>query len=148
LYETKYLIIKYFFSRDDELTIQSLDHDHDQIFSTKSKHVFENTIDVSFANSLERRSYERFTFKLYDDMIDWVARKQATVSTFIIEIELLTLLHVDKTDIWWINFFNKLSFDYDHEIKIYNDNMQIIRILISKQLKITIKLLHVNIVQL
>jgi hypothetical protein len=80
LYETKYLVIKYSLSRDDELTIQSLDddddhdddydHDHDQIFSTKSKHVFENTIDVSFANSLERRSYERFTFKLYDDMID------------------------------------------------------------------------------
>jgi hypothetical protein len=73
LYETKYLVIKYSLSRDDELTIQSLDdhdHDHDQIFSTKNKHVFENTIDVSFANSLERRSYEKFTFKLYDDMID------------------------------------------------------------------------------
>jgi hypothetical protein len=63
LYETKYLVIKYSFSRDDELTIQSLDHDHyrnhdldhdrDQIFSTKNKHVFENTIDVSFTNSLE-----------------------------------------------------------------------------------------------
>jgi hypothetical protein len=86
LYETKYLVIKYFLSKDDELTIQfldhdfnhdldydhdrNLDHDRDQIFSTKNKHVFENTIDVSFANSLERRSYERFTFKLYDDMID------------------------------------------------------------------------------
>jgi hypothetical protein len=71
LYETKYLAIKYFLSRGDELTIQSFDdHDHDQTLSTKNKHVFENTIDVSFANSLERRSYERFTFKLYDDMID------------------------------------------------------------------------------
>jgi hypothetical protein len=66
LYETKYLIIKFFLARDDEFTIQSLDHDldhdRDQIFSTK--------IDVSFANNLERRSYEKFTFKLYDDMID------------------------------------------------------------------------------
>jgi hypothetical protein len=74
LYETKYLIIKYFLARGDELTIQFLDHDfdhdRDQILSTKNKHVFENTIDVSFANSLERRSYERFTFKLYDDIID------------------------------------------------------------------------------
>jgi hypothetical protein len=152
LYKTKYLIIKYSFAKNDELTIQSLnhdlDHDRDQTLSTKSKHVFENTIDVNFANSLERRSYERFTFKLYDDMIDWVARKQATVSTFIIEIELLTLLLVDKTCIWWINFFDKLSFDYNYQIKIYNDNMQIIRILISKQFKVTIKLLHVNIAQL
>jgi hypothetical protein len=86
LYETKYLVIKYSLSKDDELTIQSfdhdcnhdldhdhnrnLDHDRDQIFSTKNKHVFENTIDVSFANSLEQRSYEKFTFKLYDDIID------------------------------------------------------------------------------
>jgi hypothetical protein len=88
LYETKYLVNKYFFSKDDEFTIQSLDHDHDrnhdfdyshdrnldhdrgQTLSTKNKHVFENTIDVSFANNLEQRSYEKFTFKLYNDMID------------------------------------------------------------------------------
>jgi regulator of PEP synthase PpsR (kinase-PPPase family) len=70
LYETKYLIIKYSLARDDKLIIQFLDHDRDQTFSTKNKHVFENTIDVSFANNLEQRSYERFTFKLYDDMID------------------------------------------------------------------------------
>ena len=81
-------------------------------------------------------------------MIDWVARKQIIVFTSIIEIELLALFHADKICIWWINFFEKLDFDYDHSIKIYNDNKQIIRILTSKQLKITIKLLHVNIAQL
>jgi hypothetical protein len=55
-YGTKYLAIKYSLSRGGELTIRSLDdhdHDHDQTLSTRSKHVFENTIDVSFANSLE-----------------------------------------------------------------------------------------------
>jgi hypothetical protein len=76
LYETKYLVIKYFFSKDDELTIRFIDHDfnhdhdHDRTFSIKNKHVFENTTDVSFANNLERRSYEKFTFKLYNDIID------------------------------------------------------------------------------
>ena len=81
-------------------------------------------------------------------MIDWAARKQTTMSTSITEIELLILLHASKICIWWISLFVKLRFDYDHKIKIYNDNMQIIRILTSKQLKITIKLLHVNVAQL
>jgi hypothetical protein len=56
LYETKYLIIKYSLEKNDELTIQSfddLDYYPNQTFSIKSKHVFENTIDVNFANSLE-----------------------------------------------------------------------------------------------
>jgi hypothetical protein len=113
----------------------------------EEKHVFENTVDASFANSSKRRSYEGFIFKLYEDMIDWASRKQAIVFIFIIETKLLTLLHVDKTCIWWINFFNKLDFDYDHQVRIFNDNQQIIRILISEQLKITIKLLHVNVAQ-
>ena len=61
LYETKHLAIRYFLSKDDELIVQ---------FSRKTKHVFENTIDVSFANSLERRSHEDFIFKLYEEIIN------------------------------------------------------------------------------
>ena len=81
-------------------------------------------------------------------MIDWAARKQATVSTSTTEAELLALLHAGKACIWWINFFGKLGFDYDHSVKIYNDNMQTIRILTSEQPKVTTKLLHVDIAQL
>jgi hypothetical protein len=98
LHVIKHLIIRYLLSRDDELTVLifsniNLDSEEEE----EEKHVFENIIDASFANSLERRSYEDFIFKLYEDMIDWVSRKQAIVFIFIIETELLTLLHVDKT---------------------------------------------------
>ena len=143
LHATKYLAIKYSPSGGGELTVQSPDDDQ-----LSAKHVFENTADASFANSPERRSYEGFTFKLYGGMIDWAARKQATVSTSTTEAELLALLHAGKACIWWINFFGKLGFDYDHSVKIYNDNMQTIRILTSEQPKVTTKLLHVDIAQL
>ena len=96
LSDTKYLAIRYSISRNDELTAQISDQSH---------HVFENTVDASFVNSFERRSYEDYTFKLYEDMIDWAARKQTTVSTSTTKIELLALLHADKTCIWWINLF-------------------------------------------
>jgi hypothetical protein len=57
------------------------------------------------------------------------------------------MLHVDKKLIWWIHFFQKLKFDSNQKIMIYNDNLQIIRFLISKILKIETKLRHVDIAQ-
>ena len=140
LSDTKYLVIKYSISKSDKITAQISDQN-------QSHHVFENIVDVSFVNSSERRSYESYTFKLYEDVINWAARKQTTVSTFTTEMKLLALLHADKTCIWWINLFVKLRFDYDHKIKIFNDNLQIIRVLIFEQSKVTTKLLHVNVAQ-
>jgi hypothetical protein len=78
-------------------------------------------------------------------MIDWAAKKQFTVSTFIIEAKLLSMLHADKELIWWIHFFQKLKFNSNQKIMIYNDNLQIIRFFISKILKIEIILRHVDI---
>ena len=90
LSSTKYFAIRYSASGGGELTAQAPDQ------SNQSHHVFENTADASFANSPERRSYEGYTFKLYEGMIDWAARKQATVSTSTTETELLALLHAGK----------------------------------------------------
>jgi hypothetical protein len=86
-------------------------------------------------------------FKLFDDMIDWIVKKQFIVSIFIIEAKLLSMLHADKKLIWWIHFFQKLKFDSNQKIMIYNDNLQTIRLLISKILKIETKLRHVDIAQ-
>jgi hypothetical protein len=52
LHIIKHLIIRYSLSRDDELTVLifsniNLDSEEEE----EEKHVFENTIDVSFANS-------------------------------------------------------------------------------------------------
>jgi hypothetical protein len=68
LHAIKHLIIRYSPSGGGELTVLTLSNsDPDQY---QEKHVFEKTVDVSFANSPKRRSYEDFTFKLYGGMID------------------------------------------------------------------------------
>ncbi len=109
------------------------------------KQIFENTADAFFANDLDRKSVEEYIFKLFDDMIDWTVKKQFIVSIFIIEAKLLSMLHADKKLIWWIHLFQKLKFDSNQKIMIYNDNLQIIRFFISKILKTETKLRHVDI---
>jgi hypothetical protein len=84
---------------------------------------------------------------LFDDLIDWAARKQAIISTSIIEAKLLAMLHADKEFIWWIHLFEKLRFNLDQKMIIYNDNLQIIRLLTSEIAKVNIKLRHVDIAQ-
>ncbi len=64
------------------------------------KEIFESTADVFFANDLDQRNAEKYIFKLLDEMIDWVTKKQFIVSTFIIEAKFLLMLHVDKKLIW------------------------------------------------
>jgi hypothetical protein len=84
---------------------------------------------------------------LFDDMIDWVVKKQFIVSIFIIEAKFLSMLHADKKLIWWIHFFQKLKFNSNQKIMIYNDNLQTIRFLISEILTIETKFRHVDIAQ-
>jgi hypothetical protein len=111
------------------------------------KQIFKRTVDAFFANDLDRKSAEKYIFKLFDDMIDWAIKKQFIVSIFIIEAKLFSMLHADKKLIWWIHFFQKLKFDSNQKIMIYNDNLQTIRLLISKIFKIETKLRHVDIAQ-
>jgi hypothetical protein len=105
------------------------------------------TIDVFVANDLNRRNVEEYIFKLFNDMIDWVIKKQFIVSIFIIGAKLLSMLHVDKKLIWWTHHFQKLKFDSNQKIIIYNDSLQTIRFFISKTFKIETKLRHVDIAQ-
>jgi hypothetical protein len=104
-------------------------------------------MNALFANDLDSKHVEEYIFKLFDDMIDWVVKKKFIVSIFIIEAKLFFMLHVDKKLIWWIHLFQKLKFDSNQKIMIYNDNLQTIRFLISETLKIETKLRHVDIAQ-
>ncbi len=49
------------------------------------KQIFEKIIDAFFANDLDERSAEEYIFKLFDEIIDWAAKKQFIVLIFIIE---------------------------------------------------------------
>jgi hypothetical protein len=82
LQNTKYLGIRYIAFDESELTI-----------AAERKHVFEVIVDASFVNEDDRKSAEKYAFKLFGGLIDWAAKKQATVFTSITETELLILLH-------------------------------------------------------
>jgi hypothetical protein len=69
------------------------------------------------------------------------------MSTSIIETKLLIMLHVDKKFIWWLNLFKKIEFSSDHQMTLYNDNLQTIRLLISEIAKVDTKLRHVDVTQ-
>jgi hypothetical protein len=114
------------------------------VMADENKHVFEATADASFANYPDRKSAEGYTFKFFGGMIDWAARKQLTVTTSTTEAELLSMPHAGKELFWWTHLFEKLNFDSDQEIIIYNDNLHIIRILTSKIARTNIKLQHIN----
>jgi hypothetical protein len=166
LHVIKFLIIRYSNSKSEKLNNQisssNKEMSNKEMSSTSNsnlnkktssnktnndKQIFENTANVFFANDLDRRNAEEYIFKLFNEMINWAAKKQFIVSTFIIEAKLLSMLHIDKKLIWWINFFQKLKFDSNQKIMIYNDNLQIIRLFISKIFKTETKLRHVDIAQ-
>jgi hypothetical protein len=132
LYGTKHLTIKFDASGDKG-----------------SKHIFEATADAAFANEEGRKSAEEYTFKLFDGLIDWAAKKQATVSTSTTEAELLAMLHAGKEFIWWLNLFKKIGFspDSNDQMTLYNDNTQTIRLLTSEIPKVDTKLRHVDVAQ-
>jgi hypothetical protein len=166
LHVIKFLIIRYSNSENEELNNQisssnkkksnkkmssisnsKLNRKTSSNKENNDKQIFERTTDVFFANDLDRKNAEEYIFKLFDDMIDWAVKKQFIVSIFIIEAKLLSMLHADKKLIWWIHFFQKLKFNSNQKIMIYNDNLQIIRFFISKILKTETKLRHVDIAQ-
>ena len=57
------------------------------------------------------------------------------------------MLHAEKEVIWWKHLFQKLGFDSDHDLIIYNDNLQTIRLLNSEMVKVDTKLRHIDIAQ-
>jgi hypothetical protein len=149
LHVIRHLTIKFNVSKSEKWIIQvnsinQTDFNSNSIINHQNKHVFKTSVDASFANEEEHRSNENYIFKLFDDLIDWATRKQVIISTSITEIELLAMLRADKKFIWWIYLFEKLKFNSDQKMNIYNDNLQIIRLLTSEIAKINIKLRHVD----
>jgi hypothetical protein len=68
LQNTKYLRIKYIAFDEEKLTIAT---NYDDINAeSKDKHVFEVIVDVAFANENDRKSIEKYAFKLFDELID------------------------------------------------------------------------------
>jgi hypothetical protein len=120
LHVIKFLVIRYSNSENEKFSnqISSSNKENKEMSSTSNsklnrktssnkenndKQIFERTTDAFFANNLDRKNAEEYIFKLFDDMIDWTAKKQFIVSTFIIQAKLLSMLHAEKKLIWWIH---------------------------------------------
>jgi hypothetical protein len=110
LHVIKFLIIRYSNSKNEKLSSQisnsNKEKSNKKMSSTSNsklnkktssnkenndKQIFERTVDVFFANDLDRRNAEEYIFKLFDDMIDWIVKKQLIVSIFIIEAKLFSM---------------------------------------------------------
>lgn len=96
LYATRFLSIEYSTSKNEEFIIQTIETSKNHFTKSQKKIVFEKTANVSFVNDSDRKSAENYTFKLFDDFVDWATRKQLTMTISIIEVELLILLHANK----------------------------------------------------
>ena len=86
LYSIRYLGIEYSTSKRNAINVQI-----DSI-----NQVFEAIADVFYANNLDRKNEEGYSFKLFDELIDWAAKKQLTVTIFTIETEFFSMFHADK----------------------------------------------------
>jgi hypothetical protein len=111
-----------------------------------SKHVFTCSSDAAFGNNVpSRHSTEGYLFSLFGGPIDWRSTKQRTVTTSSTEAKLLVMTNMAKELAWWKHFFNSIHFNPGHELKIYGDNQQAIRILTNSILQFSTKLRHVDI---
>jgi hypothetical protein len=110
LHEIKFLAIRYSNSENEKLNNQISSSNKEMSSTSNSKlnkktssnkenndkQIFEKTTNASFANDLDRKNAEEYIFKLFDDMIDLIVKKQFIVSIFIIEAKLFSMLHADK----------------------------------------------------
>ena len=103
--------------------------------------------DASFAdNTLDRKSSQGYTIKLFGGLIAWKASKQDTVTTSTTEAELLALSQVSKEAIFTSRLLKELEVKLpDSTITIHCDNTQTISLINKEISKLQTKLRHVDI---
>ncbi len=107
---------------------------------------FLSSSDASFADHTStRRSTEGYLNQLFNGSTHWISRYQHTVTTSSTEAELLSLSHLAAWVIWWLRFFNHIKLNLGHEIVIYCDNQQTIRLLTKEDQKLVTKLKHIDV---
>ena len=108
---------------------------------------FEVASDASFAdNTLDRKSSQGYTIKLFGGLIAWKASKQDTVTTSTTEAELLALSQVAKEAIFISRLLKELQIKLPEDtITIQCDNTQTIRLINEEVSRLQTKLRHVDI---
>ena len=107
--------------------------------------IFFDSSDASFADDLRTcHNLQKYYFKLFDEMIDWKASKQKTITISFIETKLLIIFMTVNIKMWWNGFFEVIVFQIS-PTHIEYDNRQIIRSFIALEASFSIKPRHVNI---
>jgi hypothetical protein len=103
--------------------------------------------DASFAdNTLDRKSSQGYTIKLFNGLIAWRSSKQDTVTTSTTEAELLALSQVAKEAMFISRLLQELGIKLpERTITIQCDNTQTIRLVTEEVSKLQTKLRHVDI---
>jgi hypothetical protein len=97
LHVIKFLIIRYSNSENEKLNNQisssNKERSNKEMSSTSNsklnkktssnkknndKQIFEKTVDAFFANDLDRKNAEKYIFKLFDDMINWIVKNNSS----------------------------------------------------------------------
>ena len=107
--------------------------------------IFFESSDASFADDIKTRyNFQKYCFKLSDEMINWKANKQKTITTNFTEAELLVISQTTNIKMWWDRFFEAIAFQIS-STHIECDNRQTIRAFTAFEASFSIKLRHVNI---
>lgn len=115
-------------------------------YGSKQKEILVFASDASFADDEEtRRSSHGYTVRLYGGLISWRAARQDTVTTSTTEAELLGVAYAGKELIALKRLLSNLAIDVGSSLKLYNDNQQTIRLIVSEHGRVTTKLRHVDI---
>ena len=126
LYFTRFLIIQY---------------DTDE--SKKQTFVYAN--DASFTDNSNRKNFQKFMMKLFDDFVSWKICKQFTIITFNTEIELLILFFIIRKAMFFIKLFRAIKLNFQKQLMIQYDNRQTIRLISKKNVKLNTRLKYVDI---
>ena len=107
--------------------------------------IFFESSNASFADDLKTRyNSQKYCFKLFDDMIDWKASKQKTVTINLTEAKLLAIFMTANIKMWWNRFLEIIVFQTSFTY-IKCDNRQTIRVFTTSETFFNIKLRHVDI---
>ncbi|KAJ5666536.1 uncharacterized protein N7477_008984 [Penicillium maclennaniae] len=102
--------------------------------------------DASYADNIGRKSSEGYVAYLFNGPIDWIARKQKTVTTSTTEAELLAISSASKHVMWWKRLFRSIELDLDQErLSVLCDNKQTVDLLTKVNSLFRTKLRHIDI---
>ena len=133
---TKYLGIQYFAAEKFNLTVR-----------LSEKKSSENNSRCFVCNRERQKKWWKLHFQIIQLFNRLNCKKTTHRHHFHHRSGIFSYVTCKKKFIWWKHLFQKLKFNSDHDLIIYNNNFQTIRLLNLKMIKMKIKLKHIDIAQ-